>query len=84
MVRMRHPKLPETQTIDVMEQQVPAFQRSGWDVIPDPPEEPPGEQDSPPDNPTTSDEAPADAGASALPDTGKPPSGRRTPKEGDE
>lgn len=75
MVLMRHPKLPEDQLIKAMPQQVQAYQRSGWEVIPDP-------EPDPPTTASEDDEAPATAGASALPD--QSPRRRRAPKEGDE
>jgi hypothetical protein len=82
MVLMRHPKLPEDQVIKAMPQQVQAYQHSGWEVIPDPPEGPPADSDSPPTTASEDEEAPASAGASALPD--QSPRRRRAPKEGDE
>lgn len=84
MVRMRHPRLPADQVISALPSQVQAYQRSGWEVIED---EPPTEEappdpggDSPPKTADQTNEAPATAGASALPG----PSARRRTTRGDD
>ncbi|GAB1823579.1 hypothetical protein [Herbidospora sp. RD11066] len=84
MPLMRHPQLPDDQTIDAQGPQVPHYQRSGWEVVDDDSPDggaPPTEQGDPP--PTTEknpSEALAAAGASALPGTDKPPRGQRGSK----
>lgn len=85
MPRMRHPNLPDDQTIVAQDSQVQHYQRSGWEVVPDDPPADgasPAEQGDPP--PTTEKitnaEAPAAAGASALPGTDKSPRGQRASK----
>ncbi len=82
---MRHPQLPDDQTIVAQDPQVPHYQRSGWEVVDDDPpagDAPPTEQgDPPPTTEKTTPEAPAAAGASALPGTDKAPRGQRASKE---
>jgi hypothetical protein len=87
LVEMTHPKLPG-QPARVPVQSVQLHQRAGWqlaeaDAPPDPPQDAP--RDAPPKDQVTTHEAPADAGASALPDpdTDKAPRARRASK-GDE
>lgn len=76
LVTMTHPRLPG-QPARVPAQSVQAHQRAGWQLV---------EDDTPPDAPladeATTDEGPAPAEASVLPDTDKSPRGRRT--RGDE
>lgn len=69
-----HPRIDDGQrVIEVPDESLPHHERAGWQVT-DPPEA------SPATDPEST-EAPADAGASALPD--QSPRRRRAPKEGE-
>jgi hypothetical protein len=76
---MRHPGLPDDQTIDAQDVQVHHYQASGWQIVPD-------EGDPPVEAPAQTSEAPADAGASDLQaeDSGSPRRRRATPKAEEE
>ncbi|GII88281.1 hypothetical protein Ssi03_62710 [Sphaerisporangium siamense] len=73
---IKHPRIDDGQrVIEVPESAVPHHQRAGWERT-DPPPPPP--EDDP------QDEAPADAGASALKDPDQTPRRRRTTSRGDD
>jgi hypothetical protein len=66
---MRHPTLPEAAPVEVREDGVIHYYRAGWEECEAPPPPPPP---APMKSRTTeekTDEAPAEPGASALPDT---------------
>lgn len=81
-VRMEHPNLPG-QVITVSPLAVPHYQASGWEPATGP--EPDPRKPKRAASPETTPEAPADAGASALPDSDSETSVKRrrtqTPKE---
>ncbi|WP_433445645.1 hypothetical protein [Nonomuraea sp. CA-141351] len=74
-VWITHPNL-DGRTIEVSKQSLPHHQRSGWvETDPPPPPQPPQRPD------LQSSEAPANAGASALP---QPPKSRRSTSRKDD
>lgn len=73
-VWIKHPRLPDNAPVEVPATALAEHQRAGWEQTEAPPPPPPPlpEPDPDPDAPTTDqptdEEAPADAGASALED----------------
>lgn len=70
-VWIKHRKLPDSPPVEVPASSLPEHLMSGWEETdPPPPPEPDPDPDAPPttEQPTTN-EAPADAGASAFPES---------------